>query len=583
MHGDKLQTYLTWNRLIVEHFLYGRQRGSPVFLSFDDESADLIATELDTGTGSPRDAGTPTDRFVSAVRDVVMHGNMVRLDRLPNDPTSDFPSSVAFLGIMVLAAHRMIDDDQGGEKAYFIRLGELLGTNADRAGLATGEEERHWLAWNSFLDQQGFLPTAHAGEGPMKFLRYAISQAILRDCDRQRLAELFGQHKVPQGLDHSQLGFWLSQHTNRVYLRQGLEHFDPERRSEFLSAAYSVYEARRHSASNTSIPMTIGVHPTRTIEAGLYRECDVRGAPKFYFLPRQPTRFKARPLSLVLSADRSAVQLRELRPGFYRPVGPQQPFVETPLELKIDGDARVTSMLFPQRDFWALTEDPEDPDGCYATWTRQIEVGQRFVLLCRSGLLAEEMQRLRELKDLNGSRLVDWVVMRALDNGIIEFVGCMVLSYEIRAYTPTSGCEALVDALLPRSGFSVSLAGGLRDPNQSAWLEGHPPVIRARGFAGQVRVQVDPVGESSWQFAPEDLPNDRDLTLPTEIPPGMYIVSAKSEGITARRLFRIISWDDMIAPMEPEYLTNSDPLTTASLGTCGAAFLADLFNEGPVP
>jgi hypothetical protein len=583
MHGDKLQTYLTWNRLIVEHFLYGRQRGSPVFLSFDDESADLIATELDTGPGSPRDAGTPTDRFVSAVRDVVMHGNTVRLDRLPNDPTFDFPSSVAFLGIMVLAAHRMIDDDHGGEKAYFIRLGELLGCSADRAGLATGEEEPHWLAWNKFLDKRGFLPTSNAGEGPMKFLRYAISQAILRDCDRQRLIELFSQHKVPHGLDHSQLGFWLSQHTNRVYLRHGLEHFDLERRSEFLSAAYSVYEARRHSASNTAITTTMGVRPTRTIEAGLYRECDVRGVPKFYFLPRQPTRFKARPLSLILTADGSPLRLRELRPGFYRPVGPQQPFVAGPLELQVVGDARVTSMLFPQRDFWALTEDPEDPDGCYATWTRQIEVGQRFVLLCRPGLLADEMQRLRELKDLNGSRLLDWGEMRTRDNGIIEFIGCMVLSYELRAYTPSAGCEALVDALMPRSGFSVSLSGGLRDPNQSAWLEGYPPAIRARGFAGSVRVHVEQVGAKSLSVEPEELSNDGDRPLPSELLPGAYIVNASSEGVTARRMFRIIPWSAALATPDPQYLRNPDPLATASLDMCGAAFLADQGSEGREP
>jgi len=289
--------------------------------------------------------------------------------------------------------------------------------------------------------------------------------------------------------------------------------------------------------------------------------------------------FKSRPLSLLYIEDRAPVQLRNLRPGFYRPVGPQDPFVCVPLELQVNGDSRVTSMLFPKRDFWVLTEDPEDPDGCYATWARRIEVGQRFVLLCCAGLLVDEMQRLRNPEHFNGAGLINWTEKRDLGNQIVEFVGCMVLNYEIRAYMPTSGCEALVDALMPRSGFSVSLAGGLRDPNQSAWLEGYPPSIRAHGFTSRVRVQVKREGAEPWQSDSQDLPNGQALPLPDDLKQGNYVIFAESEGITTRRHFRIIPWGAMLAPQEPDYLKNPDPLATASLGTCGAAFLDDPLKE----
>jgi hypothetical protein len=243
---DHYARYLEWNRETARHFLYGRQRGSPVFLAFDVDAAELIGTEIGAAVGEAPSVGpnAAVEAFLGAVRNVVVTGKEVRLDSLPRDPQTDIPTGVAFLAVMVLAAHRMVEDEEVSELAYFKRLGELLGTNASRAGLPTGAEETRWVEWNAYLTSQGFLQTAYPGNGPLRYLRYVRSQAVLRDGDREVLWKKFADSHVPSGLDPDQLEFWLrEQPWNRRYMREGFTHDDPARRAEFFSAAYQVYQS----------------------------------------------------------------------------------------------------------------------------------------------------------------------------------------------------------------------------------------------------------------------------------------------------------------------------------------------------
>jgi hypothetical protein len=321
-------------------------------------------------------------------------------------------------------------------------------------------------------------------------------------------------------------------------------------------------------------PSVLGGGVGRTLEAGLYRVTDLRGRPTYWLLPRQPARFQPRPLQLSRANREDTVPLRPLRPGFYRPVWAQQPFLSEPMNLTVSGDQRLTSLLFPKRDFWVLTEDPEDPAGCYATWSRYVEVGQRFTVICREGEAVAEMRRWRDLRDTNDARLLDWEEDVNRGEGLHEFLGCMVLSYELRAIAPTASCQALLDAIVPRSALAVSLSGGLRDPNQAAWLEGFPPTIKIYGFAGGITLSVTQAGGSNECILNATAASQEPIKLDGALAPGMYRIEAASDGAVARRIMRIIRWEELAAPGEPESLWNTDPLQAAGLGTCGAAFIA---------
>lgn len=568
-HANIELHYMEWNRRTAAHFLYGRQRGSPVFLSFDADAAALIADEI-----PGEDGADPTARFLTRVRDMCVFANQVNLARLawPAD-TAEPPTGVAFLAAMVLAAHQMKDDDQATDAAYFLRLGALLGTTtAPRAGILTGAEEPLWEAWNRYLTVHGYLVTAQPGAGPTRFLQYARSQAVLRETDKESLRAAFRDRHVSASLDGDQLGFWLREQTwNRRYLREGFTHADPHRRAEFYRAAHEVYQFRLHAGAQPAHSLNVALR-SRAIEAGLYREMDQRGRASYQLFPRQPDRFAPRPLWVVLEGAAPApLVLRALRPGFYRPVARQLPFVDEPLNLPVVGDPRVPSMLFPKRDFWVLTEDPEDPAGAYATWSRYVDVGQRFFLLCRPGKLVDEVRRLRSWKDLNNQPLLDWTEDAERD-GVHEFAGCMVLSYELRAMTASPGCQELLEALMPRSTVSVAVSGGLRDPNELAWLEGFPPTVKAYGFGGRIVMSIMRA-DGATQTITADVGSQEPYALKSSLAPGVYLVEAVCEGVVARRLVRIIAWDDVTGAAEVERVWNKDPLMAAPPGMCGASVL----------
>ena len=51
-----------------------------------------------------------------------------------------------------------------------------------------------WLAWNDWLLTSGWEPTATHGGPNTKYINFPISQALLRDGDRDRLAHLYRDH-----------------------------------------------------------------------------------------------------------------------------------------------------------------------------------------------------------------------------------------------------------------------------------------------------------------------------------------------------------------------------------------------------
>jgi hypothetical protein len=566
---DGLGTYEAWNRAIADHALYGLARGMPAYLSFDDRAADLIGGGLAD--------------FLNAVRRRCLYGGRANVGNLPPQPDG-LPVGVAFLAAMVLAAGRMKDDDAGTEMAYFVRLGEVLGTQADRCGLSpAGIEEPLWNQWNQYVARQGYLPTAAPGEGPRKYMDYPIGQTVLRDADRGRLAKRMADRHISTGLDTAQLGYWLATQGWPRDMAAGFHHPDPDRRSAFVRAAYAVYQAWASKGPATSSGGR-GVAAGRSLEGGLLRSVDIRGAVTYLLMPRQVERFEPKPLSLVGPPVIRLKPLRvggKLKDGFYQPPCEQAPFFAAATRRPVGGDDRIDSLLFPARRFWVLTRDPNDPDdGPFGTWSDHVEVGQRFVVLCPAGSpLVAEMRRLRDARATTGVRLLDW---REEKVGVHEFVDCMVLSYELK-FADMPDSRELVAAMAPRSGASVSLGGGLRDPNQGVWIEGHPPTVTAHGFAaGGITLRLSRAGDPRPLLAPIVTKSQTDHALPADLTPGTYVVTADAPGDQAKRMFVLVPWVDVTPSPDPQRFDyRHDPARTAGLRLCGARLAADVHYDQP--
>jgi hypothetical protein len=556
--------YESWNRALATYVTAGVAKGAPVFLSIDEDAIAEIAERFLPETVT----GDPLDDYIDAVRARFIAPRTGAVDlrgvaATPGEP----PEGVGFLAAMVLAAYNMHDDEGVDETNYFVRLRDLLwlATGYGRPdGMKAGAEEGLWKAWNRYLTAAGFQTTAQRGSASHTYLRYVFSQAILRESDKEHLRQRFSDGRLPPHLDTAQLGGWLSrQAINRKHLKEGLHHPDPGRRWEFYLSAHRVYEETQWE---DSVSGRKGNERTaaRSIECGLYRIEDLVGDAEYWLFPKQPARAVPAALSIHGPGPGQVQPLRTLRAGFFAPLWPQQPFVEEAIDLAVVGDPGIRTALFPRHDFWLLIRDPEDPFGAWATWRPYLEVGETLLVLCRPGPFAEEMER------LHAAKLLEWAEREECP-GWIEYRGCMVLSYDWGAFIPTPECRALTDALTPHSAAGVSLSGGLRAPNQNAWLAGYPPKMKVYGFGPRFDVTV--TSSEGGEVYSAETPCQVEVPLPAGLEPGAYTAEVNwGDRLLAVRTFRVIPWEVIAVHTHPAEI--ADPSMPATAGLALQAVVA---------
>lgn len=550
-----MATYKAWNSALATFFVSGVSKGSHIFLSLDEETVEEMAAGFLDKTED-----RPCEDLVAAVRSacVDQSSDGVNLDVFAAS-YGKIPAGVAFLGVMVLAACRMKEEEGVDESNYFLRLREILGLKPIRGrpkGMPPGAEKPLWLAWNRFLVALGYTPTSEEGAGPQTYLRYVFSQAILRESDKGFLRQRYRDSKIPRNFDSDQLGFWLSrQPVNRKHLSEGLQHPDPVRAWEFRQSAYRVYEPGDWANNAPQLPSQ-DRSSARRIECGIFRFESLVGDVQYLTFPKQPGRSRHSELSVSDETGRSE-KLREFRPGFFRPLWPQKPFLDKPIELPVGGDPLIKSLVLPQRDFWILTFDPETERGAIASWKPYLDLGEKFMVLCRKGPYSQEMSRFRE------AGLIDW--SHEIDcGGWFEYIACMVVSYGWGGFVSNLDCRALSDALEPRAEAGVSCSGGLRDQNQNAWLAGFPPTLRVYGFENRFDLTV--IGSRGAQIVFNAQPVQQDIVLPTDLDHDTYRIQVNWNGRrVASRMFRIVAWSDIMEHPNPPEVINADPISTAGL------------------
>lgn len=233
-------------------------------------------------------------------------------------------------------------------------------------------------------------------------------------------------------------------------------------------------------------------------------------------------------------------------------------------------------MVFPKRDYWILMRDPDESEfGAWASWKPTPDLGERFILLSREGAFDDEMRRLRS------SKLIDWAE-RNVHNGFIEFVDCMVCSFDVKWHTPASPeCSDLVDALTPRMKTKIALLGGLRDPNQSAWIKGFAPAVKIYGFENKYSLDLRRE-DNSFSYEEKNVEAQKEIQLPSDsLTPGTYQIEAKYENkIVDSMRIRIIDWNDIQKCAYPEEISNQNPISTGGLPLRGV-FLQNSIGERP--
>src|SRR5215213_8265504 len=185
-----MATYDDWNTAIAQYFVSGLPAGATVYLSVDNDALEDIGFR--TFKDAPR--ATWIEDFEAAVRVQCVRNNQIDLQSIQGETSDGLPGGVAFLGAMVLAAHRMAEEDYEDERVsdsnYFRRFREVFGLigSGRPSSLQPHSEIPLWEDWNRWILQKGWLPSADYGpDTASRYINYPLSQALLREGDKERL------------------------------------------------------------------------------------------------------------------------------------------------------------------------------------------------------------------------------------------------------------------------------------------------------------------------------------------------------------------------------------------------------------
>jgi hypothetical protein len=549
-----MASYEEWNTALAGYFVAASPAGSTVYLSVDAESIAYIGS---TKFGTTDESDWMKD-FEVAVRSKCVWGNEITLEGIEGLGPENLPKGVAFLAAMVLAAHLMVegedDNEVIAETNYFTRLREVFGFSGKGRppGLQpAGVEEAIWETWNLWLIQGGWLPSADYGlDSVNRYTNYPLSQALLRDGDKDRLERIFraeeASHHLNKSWDRDRLGTWLRVRRHLFtskHLRDLIDAPDPRRYEAFVDAVYEAFAGIdwEGDAAGKISPRTTAI-TQRRLEAGLYRSEDaIAGVIRFHIYPRRPKRWQ-RGLDLHLSINNHSYMLTEERQGWFSPLHEPLEDLGGGFSYEVQGDPWISKLTVPERNFWILVSDPESPaSGVFANWKRP-DVGENFLLLCRQECV-DQLQILREEDLLTwdheiplGGCYQDWV----------EYRECMVLNPNWDGVLPLR--EDLYDELKPVHTASISFQGGLRVADQfgGGWLEGYQPNVTLTAFESRpARVRIANIEYPN--AIPTELvvkTNEVIADLP-KLPPGIYLLhSIDKQGgrpISPRPL-RILDW-----------------------------------------
>ncbi|APB34450.1 hypothetical protein GlitD10_2121 [Gloeomargarita lithophora Alchichica-D10] len=542
-----MTNYSDWNTAIVHYFTQNVPYSTKIYLSLDDDAL----TKIGANFAHDCTDNSWAENFCEIVSRKVVNGEKIDLDTISGHDSLGYPRGIAFLGIMVLAANQMAEDEQIDQRNYFKRLRQILNLPDDGQPRPKGlkielneeaPEVQLWKQWNRWLIRQGFIPTAQEGFGKTtKNTNYPISQSLLRNADKDRLRRIFIEMHWQTRWDEQTLFTKVANEYSRYahHLRSLID--DRQRYEPLAQAIHETYlDWLECGSANNLIGESRQRAWSRQLYAGIYRTEDFLGNIEYSLYPKQQ---RGRSLdSLEVQCNGNSYPLREDRAGWYLPVGilfRQEISEGTTYQIK--PDTQVEKLILPRRDFWVLVPDPDNPEsGVYASWSSP-KLGEQFIILFRESLFTD-LQRLRDenLIQWEGDRENKCQVFGDNSNWY-EIYQCQVLSQAWDGVFLQS--QELKDALQPTTKLSISLSGGLRVASSKGWIFDYPPQVTAFAFHPSVEIEVSNIQGNS-AIAQKSYPSNTPMSF--NFPSvGEFMIRANCLGETSQRLIKLINWGDV--------------------------------------
>lgn len=527
-------SYDIWNHAIATYVTAGAQRGSIVYLSIDDEILEQIQQQME------HTSNQTIDSFAKSLHQRVVGFQHIKLQTIRGHNTYGEPNCIAFLAGMVLAAARMAEDEDEAiaDTNYFTRLCQVLNLPESEGrpqGLAVGSEEPLWREWIIWLSKQGLISSAQPGGGKRdKYINYPISQALLRGADRDRLRRLFVEQSWRAGWDADTLLSAVRRESQRLskHLRMLLE----DQSQRIAAVAEAIHEVYEQWLSGDTDQRRTGQVRGRVLFAELLRRENILSGEIDYFIyPRSPRRQQISTIELQINSQHYSTATDQ--PGWYQPVCPVTlAQLNNGARFPITNPSFLEALVLPQRNFWIISPDPDNPESdVYASWG-SVPLGTRFILFCQQDILPE-------IEILRAEQLLQWSGQPCEVAGLthwIEIHDCMVIS----SLWESVSLERidLLEALRPRETLYIGLSGGLRSPS-GGWIAEYGPDITAFGFQAAADLIITRITDDFVVY--ED-------SQPTNQPikyiwrnPGDYLITATCGTSKSQRLVKIVRWDDL--------------------------------------
>ncbi|MFN5857177.1 MAG: hypothetical protein ACK456_15005, partial [Pseudanabaenaceae cyanobacterium] len=117
-----MNSYSDWNTALIHYFTQNVPYGTKIYLSLDDDTLEKVGSSFSQDSNHE----SWTTNFCQVVRDQVVISQSIDLDTVSELDDFGYPMGIAFLGIMVLAANQMAENEELDQKNYFSRFRQVL-------------------------------------------------------------------------------------------------------------------------------------------------------------------------------------------------------------------------------------------------------------------------------------------------------------------------------------------------------------------------------------------------------------------------------------------------------------------------
>ncbi len=483
--------YDRWNSALAEEFFTGRFGGRPVYLDLEDDVLARVAEVAGASSVDPRecllDVIKPT-LFVLP-RLSIFRAHRRRLATWRGRGEDDPPPVIAVLAFLSLVAESMATDEEFRASNYYGRFLRTLGYDAEDERLRQKvvrcfADESHvlWNALNTWLADASEVrgrPTAYAFDYRIH-VGLPMSQALVRDTDRNGLREMFLDFRLPPGqqIAHADmvrlLAEWLPQSPLSRTLKHLCQHQEAlERVADVACIELEAWQgesgpAGAGSRHRLSFVASMRRHPRPRFQLGLAVRLGTRSARQLELEDPGPAALAA------LSHSNGHMELSEPDLDGWADVtnAPSISLADALVAVLSLRGADIKIKRIPRR---LVVLERDDERRRYVEVDR-VRLGGEYMLLA-----AETLGSLLD-DALHEAARPGWTIHDSARTAGIP-AGWRVYS-GVEVVGITSSRQIDLSSLIPVAWTQLSLVGGLELPGRSAWLADAPPEVSASSLAG---------------------------------------------------------------------------------------------------